>query len=139
MGSRRQSRILAFQNLFGQDFNPQKAEEALSFSWMEPEEFAALEPDVLAFARGLIQGTLENWDTIDASIQNQLKRWDFNRIGKVDLAILRLSVFQMLFMKDIPVKVVIDEAINLAKSFASDESYRFVNGVLDGLRREKGL
>ncbi|NNM68000.1 MAG: transcription antitermination factor NusB [Spirochaetales bacterium] len=139
MGSRRQARVLAFQNLFGQDVNPRKTEEVLKFDWVDPEEQKSLEPDVLLFARVLIQGTLENWDLINASIQEHLRNWDFNRVDKVDLTILRISVFQMLFLKEIPVKVVIDEAIDLAKIFASDDSYRFVNGVLDGLRREKGL
>lgn len=139
MGSRRQSRIIAFQTLFSQDLNPWPAEALLNLDWMEPEEKQDLEPDVLYFARLLIQGTLEHWDEIDQVIQSQLKNWDFNRLGKVDLALLRISVFQMLFMKDIPVKVVIDEAIDISKKFSSDDSYRFINGVLDGLKKEKGL
>jgi N utilization substance protein B len=139
MGSRRQARILAFQSLFSQDLNPQPMEKLLSLGWMEPQEFAELEPDVLFFTRFLISGTVEHWDEINTVIEGQLRNWDFNRVGKVDLGILRISVFQMLYVKDIPVKVVIDEAIDIAKRFASDDSYRFINGVLDGLRKEKGL
>jgi N utilization substance protein B len=139
MGSRRQARILAFQSLFSQDLNPQSLEKLLTLGWMEPEEHTDLEPDVVFFTRFLISGTLEHWEEINTVIEGLLRNWDFNRVGKVDLCILRISVFQMLFVRDIPVKVVIDEAIDIAKRFASDDSYRFINGVLDGLRKERGL
>ncbi|MEI8092740.1 MAG: transcription antitermination factor NusB [Spirochaetales bacterium] len=139
MGSRRQARILAFQSLFSQDLNPQSIEKLLTLDWMEAQERQDLEPDVLFFTRFLISGTIEHWDELNVAIEGQLRNWDFNRVGKVDLGILRISAFQMLFVKDIPVKVVIDEAIDIAKRFASDDSYRFINGVLDGLRKEKGL
>ncbi len=139
MGSRRQARILAFQSLFSQDLNPQSTEKLLTLSWMETKERNDLEPDVLFFTRFLISGTVEHWQEINTVIEGQLRNWDFNRVGKVDLGILRISVFQMLYVHDIPVKVVIDEAIDIAKRFASDDSYRFINGVLDGLRKERGL
>jgi transcription antitermination protein NusB len=139
MGSRRQARILAFQSLFSQDVNPLGADELLSLGWMDPKERAELEPDVLFFTKFLIAGTLEHWAEINTVIEGQLRNWDFNRVGKVDLALLRISVFQMLYVKDIPPKVAIDEAIDISKRFASDDSYRFINGVLDGLRKERGL
>jgi N utilization substance protein B len=139
MGSRRQARILAFQSLFSQDLNPQSLDKLLALGWMESQEQTDLEPDVLFFTRFLISGTLEHWEEINTVIEGLLRNWDFNRVGKVDLCILRISVFQMLFVRDIPVKVVIDEAIDIAKRFASDDSYRFINGVLDGLRKERGL
>lgn len=139
MGSRRQSRIIAFQSLFSQDVNPKGLAELITLDWMDPKEREELEPDVLFFARFLIQGTLEHWDEINAVIQAQLRNWTFERLGKVDLSLLRISVFQMLFVKDIPPKVVIDEAIDISKRFSSDDSYRFINGVLDGLRKERGL
>ena len=111
----------------------------MTLNWMEPKDLAELEPDVLFFTRMLISGTVEHWDEINVVIQGQLRNWDFDRVGKIDLAILRISVFQMLFVKDIPSKVAIDEAIDISKRFASDDSYRFINGVLDGLRKERGL
>jgi N utilization substance protein B len=139
MGSRRQSRIIAFQSLFSQDVNPKPLEELLTLHWMDAKERDELEPDVVFFARFLISGTLEHWNEIDQVIQGQLRNWSFDRVGKVDLSLLRISVFQMLFVKDIPPKVIIDEAIDISKKFASDDSYRFINGVLDGLRKERGL
>jgi N utilization substance protein B len=139
MGSRRQARIIAFQSLFSQDVNPLGLEELLQLGWMEAQERQDLEPDVLMFARFLITGTVEHWTEINDVIEAQLRNWDFNRVGKVDLALLRISVFQMLFAQDIPAKVAIDEAIDISKRFSSDDSYRFINGVLDGLRKERGL
>ncbi len=139
MGSRRQARIIAFQSLFSQDVNPLGLEELLQLGWMEAQERQDLEPDVVLFARFLITGTVEHWTEINSVIEAQLRNWDFDRVGKVDLALLRISVFQMLFAQDIPAKVAIDEAIDISKRFSSDDSYRFINGVLDGLRKERGL
>ena len=139
MGSRRQARVIAFQSLFSRDLNPKELDELLTLSWMNPKEREDLEPDVLFFARFLIAGTVEHWDEIDTVIEGQLRNWQFDRVGKVDLALLRISVFQLLFAQDIPPKVVIDEAIDISKRFSSDDSYRFINGVLDGLRKERGL
>jgi len=139
MGSRRQSRIIAFQSLFSQDVNPKGLDELLQFGWMDTHEKQDLEPDVVLFARFLITGTVEHWAEINSVIEAQLRNWDFDRVGKVDLALLRISVFQMLFAQDIPAKVAIDEAIDISKKFSSDDSYRFINGVLDGLRKERGL
>jgi len=73
---------------------------------------------------------------VDKSIKDHLKNWDFDRIGRVDLAILRISTFGLLFLSDVPPKVTIDEAIDIAKKFGSTESYRFINGVLDGINKE---
>lgn len=89
------------------------------------------------FAVYLISGTIENIQEIDGHIQKRLEHWDFNRVSKVDLAILRMSVYCFLYVKDIPPSVVIDEAIDIAKEFGSDDSYRFINGVLDGIRKSK--
>src|SRR5664279_3600384 len=101
MGSRRQARIIAFQSLFSRDLNPKELDELLSLSWMDQKEREELEPDVLFFTRLLISGTVEHWKEIDSVIEGQLRNWQFDRVGKVDLALLRISVFQMLFVKDI--------------------------------------
>jgi N utilization substance protein B len=81
-------------------------------------------------------GTLEHIEEIDEVLKKRLEHWDFTRLGKVDLAILRISIYALLFQKDIPASVTIDEAIDLAKHYGSEDSYRFVNGVLDGVRRQ---
>lgn len=115
-------------------------EEALRLQWYdEPAkgEGDADEAGTLAFARLLIAGTLENVDEIDAILTRHLKNWDLRRIGKVDLAVLRLGAYGILYLKDIPASVTIDEAVEIVKEFGSDESYRFVNGVLDGIRKSE--
>jgi N utilization substance protein B len=84
----------------------------------------------------LIQGTLAQLGEIDRHISDQLENWDFNRLARVDCAILRMSVYCLLFQKDIPVSVTIDEAIHIAKEYGSDDSYKFINGVLDAIAKK---
>jgi len=91
----------------------------------------------LDFATLLITGTMQYLKSIDDAIINQLENWDFKRLAKVDLAILRISVYCLLYQESIPSTVTIDEAIDIAKEFGSDDSYRFVNGVLDGIRKKR--
>jgi len=102
---------------------------------MDGEKPDRSEADTLAFARLLIQGALENLPRIDETIRDQLENWDFSRLNKVDLAILRMSVYCLLYQADIPPTVTIDEAVDISKSYGTADSYRFVNGVLDGIRR----
>ena len=92
--------------------------------------------DTVAFARLLIQGALENLARIDETIKGQLENWDFTRLNRVDLALLRMSVYCLLFQQDIPASVTIDEAVDISKTYGTADSYRFVNGVLDGVRKK---
>lgn len=133
MGSRRKARIYAMQALFSWDISDTPLEELLEFSWIEPR---ADREDTLAFSRLLIAGTIDHIADVDVAIQAHLEHWKLERLARVDLAILRLSAYSLLFQKDIPASVTIDEAIDLAREFGSDESYRFVNGVLDAVRRD---
>lgn len=139
MSSRRKGRILAFQTLFSKDFNNNSLEELVNFNWLDEEKLKNYDNDTLNFAKLLIAGTLENQDKIDIAIKNQLRNWDFNRIIKVELAILRLSVYSLLFQKEIPATVTINEAIDIAKDYGSDEAFRFINGILDGINKSKGI
>ncbi len=136
MSSRRNGRVLAFQAVFGREFG---SEDLAQLAWLDEEHLKKYDETTLGFSRLLIQGTLENLSEIDTIIKGSLKNWDFNRISLVELAILRISVYSMLFQKDIPVTVTINEAIDIAKEFGNDESYKFVNGVLDGVRKKKNL
>ena len=135
MGSRRKARIIAFQSLFGWDMNRMEVSELTSFSWLDDERRERYAADTLDFARLIVAGCLENLDTIDAAIRQQLENWDFARLARVDLAILRMSVYSLFYQSDIPASVTIDEAIDIVKEFGSDDSYRFINGVLDGIRK----
>jgi transcription antitermination protein NusB len=78
-------------------------------------------------------GTIENIKTIDEMIKSHLQHWDISRLNRVDLAILRMSVYTLMYQSEIAPSIVIDEAIGISKEFGTDESYRFINGVLDSI------
>jgi transcription antitermination protein NusB len=133
MASRRKARIYAMQALFSWDISGTPVEELLEFSWIEPREDREA---TFAFARLIVAGTIEHVTEVDEAVQSHLEHWKLERLARVDLAILRLSAYSLLFQRDIPASVTIDEAIDLAREFGSDDSYRFVNGVLDAIRRD---
>jgi len=139
MGARRKGRIIAFQSLYRHDISGAGLEELFDFSWMDEERARKTPEETLVFARLLIQGTLENMAEIDGIIKGQLENWDFSRLNRVDLALLRMSVYCLLHQRDIPPTVTIDEAVDISKSYGTEDSYRFVNGVLDGVRKKYGL
>jgi N utilization substance protein B len=136
MGARRQGRILAFQSLFRYDLSQATLPELLDFSWYNAEHGEKLGEEAAAFARLLIEGTIERLSEIDRGIIEQLENWDFSRLARVDCAILRISAYCLLYQKDIPPSVTIDEAIQIAKEYGSDESYKFINGVLDAIAKK---
>jgi len=88
------------------------------------------------YARILVEGTIEHREEIDRLIRAQADNWRLERMPAVDRNILRLAVFEMLHQRDVPKLVVVDEAIELAKRFGSEQSGRFVNGLLDGLLKQ---
>ncbi|HWN43432.1 MAG TPA: transcription antitermination factor NusB [Thermoanaerobaculia bacterium] len=92
--------------------------------------------EAFAYAQGLVQGTLDNREQVDALIREQADNWRLERMPAVDRNVLRLAVFEMLYETDTPKLVVVDEAIELAKKFGSEQSGRFVNGLLDGLLKQ---
>ena len=139
MGARRKGRIIAFQSLYRYDLSGAALEDLFDFSWLESDKPSPPLPETTAFARLLIQGALENLAEIDDTIRKQLENWDFARLNRVDLALLRMSVYCLLHQRDIPPTVTIDEAVDISKTYGTADSYRFVNGVLDGVRKSLGL
>ena len=135
MGARRKGRIIAFQTLYRYECTNERLDDLLDFSWRDQMPGSKPAEEAIDFARLLITGTINNLDVIDRIIRNQLENWDFTRLARVDLAILRIAVYCLLYQQDIPITVTIDEAIDISKDFGSDESYRFINGVLDGVRK----
>jgi N utilization substance protein B len=146
MASRRKGRILAFQALYSWEMNnaaklgaspdkPAITEGLLDFSWLENAKREAMEEDISGFSRILVVGTIENIGAIDKMIRRHLENWDISRLNRVDLAILRMSAFTLMYQSDLAPSIVINEAIGIAKEFGADDSYRFINGVLDGIRR----
>ena len=136
MGSRRKGRILAMQALFAWETGHPDPEFLYTFPWLDPERLANTNTTILEFARYLTAGSIEHIEEIDEAIRMHLDNWDITRISRVDLAVLRLSVYSLLYQRDIPASVTIDEAVEIAKEYSGDESFRFVNGVLDGLRKD---
>lgn len=87
------------------------------------------------FIQNLVKNILEHEEKIDELIKEKLEHWDFKRLNSVDRIILRMGVCEMLYFPDIPIKVSIDEAIELAKKFSSPEAGKFVNGILDAVAK----
>lgn len=144
--SRRKGRIIAFQSLFAWDANTVPLEDLLSFSWLKKEsenqdeaENSGASEDENMFASIIVSGTIQNIDAIDALIDSHLSAtWTRDRINKVTLAILRTSIYEMKFQEGSNPKIVIDEAINIAKEYGADDSFKFINAVLDKIGKESG-
>ena len=132
MGMRREGRELALQALYAVDINPLEPAAALRLFW----ESTTAPAIVRTFADELIAGVLANQKTIDAKIREKSRNWALPRMAKVDLNILRLAAFELLFRLDIPKNVTINEAIEVAKKFGNEESPAFVNGILDEISSE---
>ena len=129
MGLRRESRELALQMLYALDANPSVGiRETL-------QTFREEQTDVLSrvreFAEGLVQGVQEQRADIDAAIKARSKNWSLARMPLVDLNVMRLATYELMFRSDIPKKVSINEAIEIARKFGDKESPAFVNGILD--------
>ena len=94
-----------------------------------------LDEKMTAFSRLLVSGTVENISAVDSMIREHLQNWELERLNSVDLAVLRMSVYTLMFQAEMPPSVVIDEAIEISRQFGTNDSYRFVNGVLDSVRK----
>lgn len=122
--------------MYSWDVSGESIENLLKFSWIDSKE--KLEESDLTFSRLLIAGTIENLEQIDKLIESHLsENWTFDRLNKVTLAILRISVYSIMFQKDIAPSIVIDEAISLSKDFGPEDSFKFVNAMLDKISKEQ--
>ena len=142
-GPRRIGRRHAFQVLYGLDFFPVEGDKGLvrafeaSFNTGFGEEKVSRGRE---FAWELVSGVWERMESLDKIITRFSRHWKIKRIAKVELAILRLALFEILFCEDTPPKVAINEAVELAKRFGDENSKNFVNGILDAAAKdlEKG-
>jgi N utilization substance protein B len=135
--SRWKGRVLALEALYAWEAAGTPLDQLLAFPWVDDEKLEAMGEDALAFPRLLIAGTIENIAVIDKKIRSAIQNWDFSRLKRVDLAIMRLGVYSLLFQKEIPASVTIEEAVKLCIDYSADDSFKFVNGVLDSI--SKGL
>jgi N utilization substance protein B len=157
MGKRREARERAIQFLFQNDLNPPPdleaalehfwqtqrgaaiAEEKGTATWGQPVELPPITADEAAvrlFADPLIRGALEHREEADEIISRHARNWELHRIAAVDRNILRLAIYEMLHRDDIPPVVSINEAVDIAKKFSTQDSGKFVNGILDKVRSE---
>ena len=127
--SRRAERIIAFKVLYGLCFSPVTSYESLEESFNSlPDKPEDVRSD---FAWQLVLGTWKHQDDLDKTIMSFSQNWRIERMGKVELTLLRLAMFELLYRQDIPPRVIMNEAIELSKQFGDDKSRGCVNGILD--------
>ncbi len=132
VNGRRETREWIIQFLFQLDFNATPIDVALKDFWegKEPSEREK------TYAEEIIKGVVQRKDELDDRLSQYAKRWDSERMGAVDRTVMRVALFEMLYREDVPPVVSINEAVHFAKDFSSFQSGRFVNGVLDRIRKE---
>jgi len=134
MGERRLAREIALQALYRCDLNPGSVDSALA----EADGYKEARHRVREFARQLVEGTLARRAEVDALIEGASVKWPLPRMAVVDRNVLRLAAFEMMALPGTPARVVLNEAIELAKTFGGEESGTFVNGLLDRIRLDLG-
>ena len=133
MRKRTKARECALQILYQIDIRKDPPEKLTAEFW-ETEE---AESEVKDFAEALVKGTVANTKKIDEMISKYASNWKLNRMAVIDRNVLRLATYELLFCEDIPPKVSINEAVDLAKKFGDMESGKFVNGILDRIKKEE--
>lgn len=132
MGKRREGREAALQFLFANELNRLGTDAERSAFW----ELRRAKPLVRAFAEELIDGTIKYIEEIDPLINDATPDYDLNRIANVDRNILRIAIFELIHLTEVPQPVVINEAIEMAKRFSGEDSGKFINAVLDSIRKK---
>ena len=145
--SRRKGRITAFQALYSWDVSKASIDDLLTFSWLQKDDEIAQENveqpsenarEERTFASLIISGTIEHIDEIDKIIESHLSAsWKIDRLNKVALAILRIGTYEIKYQSNVSAKIIIDEAVNIAKDYGTDDSYKFINAVLDKIGKDE--
>mgnify|MGYP001350303924 CR=1 FL=1 len=133
MGHRRKAREYGLQALYMHEVADTPLQDMLKLDWVERE----IPDDIRDFSIALITGTLERSDEIDDRIRRFSRNWKLERMTIVDRCILRMTIFEMLFMPDIPVAVTINEGIELGKLYGGEGSGQFINGILDAIKNSE--
>jgi transcription antitermination protein NusB len=128
-------RETAVKVLYSLEFNAVEAPTPLPAYW---PGFLEISEEVFGFARDLVDGVRSHWEEVNAHISETSRRWKIDRMAVIDRNILRLATYEILFREDIPAKVSINEAIEIAKTFGSQDSPAFVNGILDRIAENSG-
>ena len=132
MPSRRQSRIVAMQMLYQIHLTAEPIQLVLEKFWQSQDISTELRP----FALQLVEGTTSNLETIDAELQATAKNWKLHRMPIVDVSILRIATYEILYIDEIDAATSINEAVEIAKSYSTPNSPKFINGVLDNIRKK---
>ncbi len=133
MGVRRRARECALQMLFQFDLAKPTLPELLKTYW---EELNDTSVDAQEFATNLTLGVIAHLDEVDALIRRRTEHWRISRMAVVDRNLLRLAVYEFLYEAETPKTVVINEALEIARRFSTYEATQFVNGILDGIKRD---
>jgi transcription antitermination protein NusB len=140
---RTRSREFALQLLYERDVASTELDDAMEDFWLDRSDLALSsaekmsleddkkEPDVREYTERLVRGVAEKLSVIDGTIERFAENWEIGRMACVDRNILRLGTYEMLFVDEIPMKVAINEAVELAKRYGEADSSKFVNGILD--------
>lgn len=132
MSPRRQSRIIAMQMLYQIQLTALPVKLVMERFWQSHDTAAKFRP----FAEQLVEGTTAHLAAIDAVLQNTSKNWKLHRMPVVDLSILRCTTYEILYISDIDPATSINEAIEIAKSYSTPDSPKFINGVLDSIGKK---
>lgn len=132
VGKRRKAREIVLQALYEAEFSDRTREEIIK---SQADERASSE-DTVEYATTLFASVLDHVDRLDDEIRNAVEHWDFGRISLVDKSILRFAMAEILYFHEIPTKVIINEAIDIAHKYSSSDAGKFVNGVLDKFASE---
>ncbi len=133
---RRRAREAALQMLYQMEIGRASAFEAIGSYWPAHDADGDVPDDLREFANRLARGTRERLPEIDAIITTHAQNWRLERMVVIDRLVLRLSVYELLAEEDTPARVVINEGIELARTYSGEEAVPFVNGVLDAVRKE---
>ncbi len=135
MRKRTQARIFALQVLYQVDITQDNYTDCLNNFWLNLDE--PIEDEVKDFTGGLVKGVIANLDTIDKKIAEYATNWQIRRMAVIDRNVLRLSCYELIFRQDIPPKVSINEAVELAKKYSGPQAGKFVNGILDKIKTQE--
>ncbi|HOP29346.1 MAG TPA: transcription antitermination factor NusB [Spirochaetota bacterium] len=133
MGHRRKARETALQGLYMHEVGKADIDTITRFDWLEE----TLSEEIRKFAVTIITGVVSNIEKIDSLISAYSKNWKPERLTVIDKSILRLAIFEMLFIEDIPTVVTINESIELGKTFGGENSGQFINGILDAVKKNE--
>lgn len=138
MRRRTEARELALQILYQVDIRKDDVDILLEDLWQrEQQEKAKINDSVKEFTTTLVKGTLENLQKLDTAISSYAENWELDRMAVIDRNIIRMASFELFYLEDIPPKVSINEAVDLAKKYGDVDSGKFVNGILDRVNKEE--